>query len=535
MTVHEENIVDLEQRRRRDKLPKLSLDGDPVAVAKKLAALIAERDDILLNGHVPVRVVCENGQEPHAAEMTNEALRAYAYEICMCERTNKKKEKVAKPLPSGVAQLYLRGLEGSWGLRSLRGISTAPLLGHDGSVRHNDGYDKPTCLWCHNVPKIDLPMRPTKDEATAALLSLRQAFATFPFADAAMTNAFGADTVDLTQAPGLDESTHLAALLTAVCRPCLSLAPGFLYEAPTISGAGTGKGLLAKSLGIISSGAQPSAMTAGHNAQELDKRLVSAAIAACPVIYLDNFNEGMLQSDTLASFLTEDPARVRVLGESRTVPLYTRTLVVITGNAVTISEDMARRVLKICIDAKMEDPEQRVFNPGFLEGIFDQRAGLLSAALTIWRWGIQQGNALAHVGLPVGSFERWARWCRDPLLALGCRDPIERISQIKAADPRRAQVIDTLGKWWEHHGDNKVTATDLHADVKELIDTNSKKNPITGELIFSRQKVAAFLRKHVGTRVGGFLMQCAGDGITDHKNAAKLYKLTKEHTVAASL
>jgi hypothetical protein len=30
-------------------------------------------------------------------------------------------------------------------------------------------------------------------------------------------------------------------------------------------------------------------------------------------------------------------------------------------------------------------------------------------------------------GKPLGGFEKWSQWARDPLLALGCQDPVERI------------------------------------------------------------------------------------------------------------
>jgi hypothetical protein len=220
--------------------------------------------------------------------------------------------------------------------------------------------------------------------------------------------ARGVDVVDLSKSPGLDESTHLAALMTAACRACLKLAPAFLYGGPTFSGAGVGKGLIAKAAAIIGSGVAPSAMTAGHDEQELDKRLVAMAIEARPAIFLDNFNGGVLQSHALASFLTEDPARVRVLGQSKTVPLHTRSLVIITGNAVSIAEDIARRVLKVGLDAKMENPEQRPFPPGFLDGILERRIDLLSACLTLWRWGVQQGKRM-QCGRYIGSYEQWSR------------------------------------------------------------------------------------------------------------------------------
>ena len=47
-------------------------------------------------------------------------------------------------------------------------------------------------------------------------------------------------------------------------------------------------------------------------------------------------------------------------------------------------------------------------------------------------------------GKALGSFEVWAQWCRDPLLMLGARDPVDRIEEIKAADPRRRALIPSL-------------------------------------------------------------------------------------------
>ena len=56
------------------------------------------------------------------------------------------------------------------------------------------------------------------------------------------------------QPPGLDESGFLLALLTAACRPSLWLAPGFLFTAPDVSGAGSGKGLLVRAICAIAYG-----------------------------------------------------------------------------------------------------------------------------------------------------------------------------------------------------------------------------------------------------------------------------------------
>src|SRR5215831_6711820 len=133
----DDKAVTSSKREDRADLPELSLDNDPVAVAKELAKLIAARRDVLLNGYTPVRIIAEPGQAPYASELTSEAVRAYAFEICRCIKNGDD-----APLPKDVAQLYLHGLEGQWGLRPFNGISTAPLLGSDGGIRSANGYDE---------------------------------------------------------------------------------------------------------------------------------------------------------------------------------------------------------------------------------------------------------------------------------------------------------------------------------------------------------------------------------------------------------
>lgn len=224
---------------------------------------------------------------------------------------------------------YLRGLKGSWGLKPFNGITTAPLLSNDGSIRVAQGYDPASGMWCHNIPVVDVPHTPSQEQAEAALRYIRQRFRTFPFADSARVrdDDLGVDVVNLEEPAGLDESSFVVMLLTAVCRQSLELAPGCLCNAPSFSGAGTGKGLLIKAMCIIASGARPSAFTGGHDDNELDKRLTASLVEARPAIFLDNYNAKQLASDILASALTENPAMVRIMGKTVNVPLNVRTFI----------------------------------------------------------------------------------------------------------------------------------------------------------------------------------------------------------------
>ena len=377
-------------------------------------------------------------------------------------------------------------------------ISTAPIFSDDGRIRSVEGYDKDTGVYSFNVPDLDVPEKPTLEQAAAALLELRQAFQTFPFSDAELKNRGNLRVIDHSKPIGHDESAFLNGLLTAVCRPSLWLAPGLLLNAPSISGAGTGKGLLVRAISAIAYGERPRPFTAGNDRHEMDKRLVSEVIEGNPVVFLDNVNGTLLRSDTLASFLTERPSGVRLFGRSQMIRIELATFFALTGNGLSISEDLARRFIYVALDAQCEDPEQRPFGPGFLEGIEARRAELLGAALTIWRWG---RHSPQKAGITLGSFEEWGAWVRDPLLALGCKDPVARLSEIKARDPERQRVIELFNAWWENHGSDPVKVSELAPEVQEIADPSKH----------GRQYLARAIGNLAGTRQGGFVLERFGD------------------------
>jgi len=301
--------------------------------------------------------------------------------------------------------------------------------------------------------------------------------------------------VDTNKPPSAAESAFLAALLTACCRPSLWLAPGVLIVAPEVSGAGSGKGLLVRAISQIAFGCLLSAFTSGHDQQELDKRLVAALIEASQAVFLDNLNSTALRSNTLASVLTERPAHVRVMGRSVMVPLNCAAFIAVTGNGLSVSEDLARRFLEVVLDPQCEDPESRPFPKGFLDKILTRRTELLASVLTIWRWGRQNAVNLTR-GLPLGSFETWAEWVRDPLLTLGCQDPVEQVSAAKANDPRRRRVAELFATWWEHHQGQPMRAATLADPVRTIIDPQAR----------GRQYVATRLVQLAGTRAAGFVL-----------------------------
>ena len=106
---------------------------------------------------------------------------------------------------------------------------------------------------------------------------------------------------------------------------------------------------------------------------------------------------------------------------------------------------------------------------------------------------------------------------RDPLLALGCRDPVEQIKEIKARDPQRQRVAELFELWWEHHGDAPTKASEIADELKGAIDPQGR----------GRQFIAKAVEDLAGTRQAGFVLTRAkGAG----RKAVATYALRKALT-----
>lgn len=478
-------------------LPDLIIDrADLPAAAARLAAQLSAADVFFQRAEALVKVV-ESDRGPVARPIIVDDVVIHGHRVCRpVFQKIIQGELVLEPvtLPDRVARLYLN-LHDKWAVGELNGICRAPILSNDGDIRIARGYDPETGYWCAGIDAPDIPKRPSRQQAERALSVLRSAFATFPFADAPLVTRSGSTTVvDLSKPPGADETSLLCAVLTAVCRPSLSLAPGFVFRSPQLSGAGTGKGKLVRAIARIAYNTVPRPFTSPGAQSELEKRLTASLVEADPVIFLDNVNSEILKSNLLAQIATENPCSIRPFGiNTKMVTVTTNVLLAITGNAVRVGEDLARRFLFVNLDAGCEDPERRAFEGNFSDMVDRQRGKMLAAALTIWRWG--RHNQLKR-GLELGSFEQWADWCRDPLLALGCADPVSRIADAKRDDPDRLQLLEFFKEWHRLYGDRSVRVGELDLKLRQLAEGHGG----------SRQKFATFVANLTGTRAAGFVL-----------------------------
>ena len=520
-----EELTDEDNQQVNADKPRVLIDHlNPDRTVEGLRDVLAS-SGVLYERGAPSRLFFDPLKKCTASQRLNsDRLIVEAHRICRPFRRNNCKNsdtyETDVKLTPDIAKMYL-SMAGEWGLPVLNGISSAPIVYDDGSIKYGSGYDPESGIWCENVPDLTelIPDQPTDEEALSALHLLRDTFKTFCFADAPVTHdaALGLPVVDLNTPPGRDESAFLNSLITAVVRASLPTSPGILVKSAANSGSGSGKGLLVRCICLVAFGRQPSAVTAGKKGDEFEKRLTAELISGDAVVFFDNLNERELRSDLLASALTERPSRVRILGKTEMAPVNSSALIVLNGNGLSVAEDLARRFIAIEFDARTENPEAREFPFDIQSEVARRRAELLAAALTIWRWGRQ--HSYLPKGLPLGSFDDWSRWVRDPLLALGCEDPVKRVQETKALDTHRESIKELFETWLRFHGTKAVPLSHLHDEVLGRLDPHQR----------GRQYCAAKLKSLSGTRIAGLMLTMQGPTGTWGKTTYALRE-TAEHT-----
>jgi len=371
---------------------------------------------------------------------------------------------------------------GSWPFPVLRGVVTAPTLRADGSVLQQPGFDAASQLIFEpgGVEFPPVPEHPTRDDAIAALASFEPLFKDFPFVDQAA------------------RAVVWSAILSGLVGQVLPAIPLHAFDAPT---AGSGKSLLAETIGAIVLGHKPSLMNQGKEDAEDEKRLATALRAGDRVIWIDNAVRP-IDGDTLCSILTQESVTIRILGLSEQVKLPCNVLVLVTGNNLTIVGDMTRRALVCRLDPKVERPDQRefAFDPRRLAA--ERRAELVVAGLTALR-------AYAIAGRPmrlpqVGSFELWSAWVRETLVWCGYGDPDATRTDLLKNDPAKGELAEVLEEWFRAYADRGQTTRSVRAGPEGLVNLLLE---ATGRPAWSSKSVGRWLVAHVDRVVGGLVLR----------------------------
>jgi hypothetical protein len=124
---------------------------DYTLTAKKLAEVVSA-SGLAFNRAGPVQVFPQEDGPPRIIRLTPDGTTILAHQLCRPVLLNSDGNPTAKTLSPRVASLYLALPE--WGLRPLKGITSAPILSNDGSIRLTQGYDDASGFWCAAPPEI---------------------------------------------------------------------------------------------------------------------------------------------------------------------------------------------------------------------------------------------------------------------------------------------------------------------------------------------------------------------------------------------
>ncbi len=393
----------------------------------------------------------------------------------------------------------------------LRRIVNAPVFSADGTLITTPGYNEKAQTWYDktcDVPEIS--PKPSKGEIkTAISLFFDDLLVDFPFVDQ------------------LSSVYALAAIILPFCRQLIEGAtPLHLIDAR--SGSGTGKSLLADLIAIPAMGHPASGMAEGQNSDEWRKRITAKLIAGSQFFLIDNVNR-RLDSGELAAALTLARWEDRLLGESRTIILPVECVWLATGNSVKTSREIARRLVRINLDAKIEDPWSRTNfkHKSIREWAKENRGRLIWAALTLVQAWIAEGKPPGHQVL--GMFESWAKVMGGIFDVAGIPGFLSNLREMhRESDEETEAWQEFLNAWWEKFG-NQVATTGM---LYDLAIKNDLLLPILGSGSERSQKtiLGSALGKLVGRKIGGYEIKTAPP---DKRQRTKRYILWQETGEAA--
>jgi Primase C terminal 2 (PriCT-2) len=347
---------------------------------------------------------------------------------------------------------------GSWNtLRPLDAIARSPFLRDDFSICDVPGYDKSSrALYVPSTTYPPIPENPTRDDALAALARLREPFNEFPWKEAASESAF------------------ISHILAEAARLAMDHCPMYVYDAPAF---GTGKSTLQEMAARVAHGTEPAMRPWVTDEDEIRKSIYACLMAGDRSIWFDNVPDGIkVRSSVLEAFLTSSVWKDRKLGESVTSAIPNKTVLVASGNNVTIVGGLARRSLVVRLDANTENLRDRIFRiESPKKYVMKHRAQLLVDALTIIKAYLLVRVDLstrpkAPITLP--SFEEWSRLARDPLIWLGMADPV--VTQLNETDDETRNIGPIFEKLAANFGERPFTAADMARAVGSLLDQNNE-------------------------------------------------------------
>lgn len=325
---------------------------------------------------------------------------------------------------------------GTWpGLRQLKRVSHLPPVTLAGRVSDRPGYDAASRVY-YLGNGVDLPQRPTRDEALTAVNRIFRFVRVVNFREAA------------------DKARWLSLVLTLATRTAYDTCPVYIHRAADVNSGKTTSAHVA--YGLLYGELPEDAEQKDPDDSEWSKTV--HGWSRMPLVLWDNEKQGSRFANAkLAKIITNPRSRDRELREHRFLRSdFSGTVFLVTGNNLTLDSDMAARCLVTNFLRITEvDPD---FDPTNQQAFERARGQALRDVYTIVRaWAV--AGCPTRTATPHRKFLAWSSIVQQICLWLGFADPV---SDNSALDSDRVAAETILWQLGKIYGDEPWRAADLH-------------------------------------------------------------------------
>ncbi|WP_425993094.1 hypothetical protein [Brevundimonas sp. TWP2-3-2] len=461
------------------------MPGDNHLASAEAERILATTGRYYISGGL-VRLVEKGGRVVGTERVNEQTLKNVLAELIDWERQTRENIWGRCDPFHGVVQTLLYGQDRHH-LPHLASIARQPFFGADGQLVTTPGYDTSSCIYGAFDPGEFWQSAATVEEAGHCLAYLEFLFDEFEFETEC------------------DKAAAICAVLTAAIRPSLRVAPAFSITAPL---PGAGKSLLADIISLFASPDEPYRISFPTSAEEAGKQLLAVYMEKPAVLLFDDMQTNWKSFGPLNRALTSPTFTDRVLGSNRTATVDTRVLMLGSGNGVTPENDMRRRVVTIRLTPRHETPSLRKFRGNPLAEMKRNRAGGVNAALGIITAHRAAGELDEKV-IPIGSYEEWSAFCREPLIRLGLPDPAQSMIAQLSDDPDKEALAHFLAVWWKRISGRSVMVREIVAKAAEYPDLMEaiEDLPCSDGRWINRHKLGQYIAKNEGRWVDGFRIE----------------------------
>jgi hypothetical protein len=404
-------------------------------------AILASNDPprLFRHGTMPCRIEADDEGNPVVRPLNVDRTKHTLARVARCVRTSKGKDGQAIEVEIEPPDSLVRDILATpdMPLPVLNRIVQAPVFGHHAGSR---AYYSPRPGF--KVPTVSA--QPSEAEIDEAVSLIRDdLLVDFPFTgDPERANA-------------------IALMLLPFARELIDGAtPLHLFEKPC---PGTGATLLVDMLTFPATGMPVAVMAEGSSEDEWRKRMTAKVRTAPTFILIDNIRQ-RLDSAVVSSAITAPVWEDRILGISQNISLPIRSGWIATGNNPVVSSEIARRTIRIRLDAKTDRPWLReTFKHADLRGwVAENRGRLVWAALTLIQAWLAAGRPAG--GRKLGMFEAWSEVMGGILDVAGLPGFLGNLEAFydesdAEGEAWRAFVAD----WWAEHQELETQTKDLLA------------------------------------------------------------------------